>query len=190
MSQGLIDCLTRPRAQTVPPGATWAADNGCFGKGDYPGDVTWLRWLARKAETIADTCRFVVAPDVVCDAAATEARSLPLMPKVRALGLPVAFVAQNGLEKRRVPWDEFDCLFIGGDTDWKLGVAARRLAGEAKDRGKWVHMGRVNSLQRLRTAAGMGCDSVDGTYTAFAPDINLTRLLGWLAEHEEQPSLF
>ena len=30
-------------------------------------------------------------------------------------------------------------------------------------RGKWVHMGRVNSTRRIRYAASIGCDSVDGT---------------------------
>jgi hypothetical protein len=32
-----------------------------------------------------------------------------------------------------------------------------------KERGKHVHMGRVNTLRRLRYAEAIGVDSVDGT---------------------------
>jgi hypothetical protein len=56
-----------------------------------------------------------------------------------------------------------DALFIGASTEWKLGPSAEALVAQAKDRGKWVHMGRVNSHRRIRYAASIGCDSVDGT---------------------------
>lgn len=52
---------------------------------------------------------------------------------------------------------------IGGSTGWKLGPAARALVCEAKRRGQWVRMGRVNSLKRIAYAAEIGCDSIDGT---------------------------
>jgi hypothetical protein len=35
---------------------------------------------------------------------------------------------------------------------------------DARRRGKWVHMGRVNGLRRLRIALDFGVDSVDGTF--------------------------
>jgi hypothetical protein len=34
---------------------------------------------------------------------------------------------------------------------------------EARARGVWVYMGRVNSLRRLAYAAAIGCDWIDGT---------------------------
>jgi hypothetical protein len=73
-----------------------------------------------------------------------------------------------------------DVLFIGGDTEWKLGPVASDLAAQAKRRGKWVHMGRVNSEKRLRYADAIGCDSADGTYLTFGPDVNLPKTLAWL----------
>lgn len=79
-------------------------------------------------------------------------------------------------------------MFVGGDTAWKLGTAAAHLVTEAIARGLWAHMGRVNSLRRLRHAADMGCHSADGTLLAFGPDVRLPQLLGWL--HPAQPSLF
>jgi hypothetical protein len=175
---GWID--TPEQGNHRPAGVTWCADNGVFGKG-YPGDGAYLAWLERNA-TDAGTCLFAVAPDVVGDAAATLARSAPFLPRIRALGYPAALAAQDGLESLDVPWDDFDVLFVGGSTSWKLGTAAARLVREAKERGKWVHMGRVNSRRRLRYASVIGCDSADGTYLAFGPDVNLPRLLGWTAD--------
>jgi hypothetical protein len=173
---GYID--TPAQGNGRPAGVAWAADNGCFGKG-YPGDTEWLAWLERNRDD-ASHCLFATAPDVVADAEATLERSRPFLDQVRQLGYPVALVAQDGLEKLSVPWDEFDVLFIGGSTDWKLGRWAALLTAAARLNGKHVHMGRVNSLRRMRYATSIGCDSVDGTYLVFAPDKNLPRLLGWV----------
>ena len=184
MLDGLLGYIDTPaQGNARPDGVVWCADNGCFGKG-YPGSGAWWEWLERNAPA-ADSCAFATAPDVVGDAAATLALSLPWLPKIRALGYPAALVAQDGLEALPVPWDAFDVLFVGGSTEWKLGRHARRLIREARARGKWVHMGRVNSARRYRYADHIGCDSADGTYLTFGPDVNLPRLLSW-----SSPTLF
>jgi hypothetical protein len=170
--------LTPKQGNRIPDGITWCADNGVFGKG-YPGDDKWWAWLAGLPYD-KSLCHFAVAPDVVGDSAATLARSLPWLPQIRALGLPAAFVAQNGLTVETCPWGEFDVLFIGGDTAWKLGRDARALSAAAKLRGIPVHMGRVNSFRRLVTAALTDCDSADGTFLAFGPDVNLPKVEAWL----------
>jgi len=183
MSRGDLGFITTPAQHNLrPEGAAWCADNGCFGKG-YPGDEQWLAWLAGK-DHLQD-CRFATAPDVVGDAHATYERSLPFLSQIRALGYPAAYVGQDGQEDFDPPWAEFDALFIGGTTEWKLGPAAASLVAQALDRGKWVHMGRVNSRKRLRYAHSIGCHSVDGTYLAFGPSKNLPPLLRWLKELEE-----
>lgn len=185
MAQGEIGMLTTPAEWRSPSNAkVWAADNGCFGA-CYPGDVGWVAWL-RKHAGIAGRCLFATAPDVVGDAAATLARSAPHLAVIRALGYPAALVAQDGLEHLVVPWDDFDALFIGGSTEWKLSREAAGLAVEAKRRGKHLHMGRVNSRRRWSYAEHLGCDSVDGTFLAFGPDVNLRRLRRWT----DQLSLF
>ncbi|MFC9874828.1 hypothetical protein [Nocardia salmonicida] len=192
MIAGRIGYLDTPsQGNKRPPGVTWAADNGCFGKG-YPGDVAWIEWLTANKRD-ATRCLFATAPDVVGDAVATLARSVPFLQTIRELGYPAALVAQNGLEALpapwAIPWDAFDVLFIGGDTAWKLGPHARRLVAEAKRRGKDVHMGRVNSGRRLRYAAWIDCDSVDGTFLTFGPDQNLARLTRWLDDLVDKPAL-
>jgi hypothetical protein len=168
---------------------TWAADNGCFSPSGKPFDEErWWGWLKSNASH-ASTCRFATAPDVVGDAAATLVRSAPWLPRIRQLGYPAAFVAQDGLEILDVPWDTFDVLFLGGSTSWKLSRHAHRLVNRARHRGKMVHMGRVNSYRRLALAAAWGCESADGTYLAYGPEANLPKLLGWLDRINDTPEL-
>ncbi len=168
------------------PGTVWCADNSCFGIG-YPGDDKYIAWLASHAAH-KDDCLFATAPDVVGDAKATLARSRPMLSRIREIGYRAALVGQDGMEHLDVPWDEFDCLFVGGSTEWKLGAGAEILIREAKRRGKWVHIGRVNSRKRYLKFADLA-DSCDGTYLTFGPDVNLPKLLRWL-EDWKRPKLF
>jgi len=208
MTAGLLDCITTPKqGNRLPEGVAFCADNGAFGKG-YPGDAAWWAWVQRLPR---EHCVFVVAPDAPFDALVTLDRSLPWLPLIRELGLRAALVAQNGFEHiPLIPWDEFDVLFLGGTleclpcgyvrpvgdfrtkrcplctrrlVEWKLGGAAAALTAEAKARGKWVHMGRVNSAKRYRYAKFIGCDSADGTYIKRGPDVNLPKALAWQHDH-------
>lgn len=175
---GYIATPTSTHSNQRVDGAMWCADNGCFGK-KY-NEEKWWAWLKNQTQWL-DTCLFATAPDVVGDAAATMKLAEIWLPKIRSLGYPVALVAQDGLEDMSVPWDEFDCLFVGGTTEWKLGESVRELTAEAKRRGKWVHIGRVNSNKRFRYAAfTLQADSCDGTYLIFGPDVNLPKLLSWV----------
>lgn len=154
----------------------WAADNGCFNHPERSVE-DMLEWLKRQHRKDA---WFFPAPDVVGDAVKTIARSLPVLPRIRELGFKAAFVIQNGIENITIPWDDFDCMFIGGDTEFKLGELAQALTIEAKSRGKWVHMGRVNSYKRLKLANDWGCDSADGTYLRFTGAPGVKNIVRWL----------
>lgn len=181
MRNGLVGMMCTPaQGNRLEPGVTWAADNGCFGKG-YPGDEAWMKWLHRMSANV-EHCLFATAPDVIGDAAATLKRSAPWLPLIRALGYPAALVAQDGLEHLDVPWGAFDVLFIGGSTEWKLSAAARALVAEAKARGKKVHMGRVNSRRRWSYAEYLGCDWCDGTFMVFDRENGLERMTRWSAQ--------
>lgn len=188
MRAGRLGWMNTPRqGNRLPHGVTWAADNGRYGKG-WPGTDRWLRWLAEHQDR-ADTCLFAVSPDVPMDAAATLKESTPWLERIRDLGYPAAFAAQDGAEGTCLPWDEFDVLFLAGSTEWKLGQAARGLTDEALARDKQVHMGRVNSARRYSYARSIGCQSADGTFLAFAPDTNLARCLRWASEAQSPPLL-
>lgn len=184
MSAGRIACMTTPaQGNLVPPGARWAADNGKFGKG-WPGADAWFEWLTDRVDRYgADLCLFATAPDVVGDATATLAEASPWLPRVRSLGIPVAFVAQNGCSASGlIPWGDFDVLFLGGDDEFKIGFEGGAVARLARLRGVPVHMGRVNSRKRLRLAMEWDCATADGTYLAFGPAKNLERITRWLDE--------
>lgn len=187
MQAGMIGYIDTPAQGNVrPAGVAWVADNGCYS--DRFDEAKWWRFLVSNTHAAA-SCAFATAPDVVGDAAATLARSTPWLAKIRALGYPVAFVAQNGFAETDVPWRDFDVLFIGGDDVFKLGPEGRAAVREAKARGMWVHMGRVNSEKRWRYADALGVDSVDGTYLRFGPDVNLPKLLAW-TRNNDQGALF
>jgi hypothetical protein len=193
MESGIIGMIDQPNQNKVTGveaghavGTLWCADNGCFS--DKWDKAKWWRFLVDNAHR-ADTCLFAVAPDVVGDAWRTGIRALPYIEPMRALGYRVAWVAQDGQQNHPLPWLGIDALFIGGTTDWKLGPHARALVAEAKRRGKWVHMGRVNSQRRFEYARAIGCDSADGTYLTFGPDTNLPKLLAW-TRLNNQPGLW
>lgn len=146
----------------------WAADVvGIGNNGDVDTALSKLDGLSR------DRCLFVVSPDAYPDAEASLARGLKYAPLIREMGYPVAVVAQDGAERLSWPWDELDCLFIGGKKadpswrEWKVSDAAASLVAEARAHGKWVHMGRVSSLARMRRARSMGCHSADGTFLKY-----------------------
>lgn len=183
MRAGLLGQMVTPfSGNRLEPGTSWGLDNGCFS-----GAWTEKRWL-HTLERYADVpgCLFAVVPDVVANAAATDELWDRWAPVVRDHGYRPAYVLQNGCEQ--VPADAA-AVFTGGDTAWKLGDEARDLVRTAQDRSLWCHMGRVNSLRRLRVAAQDGYASADGTYLAYGPDQNLPRLLSFLrlAGH---PTLF
>lgn len=165
-------------------GLPWGADNGCFRGFDrllFRGFLNRLRGARR--------LRWIVCPDAVGDARATLSLWEEWYAEVRSAG-PVAFVAQDGQETLRLPWRDIECLFLGGTTAWKLSRAAADLAQEARRQGKWLHMGRVNTLKRLRYAWDLGCASVDGScYSRFA-DKFLLWSLRYLRRLEAQPQLW
>lgn len=156
--------LTTPRARNdlaadiLPSGLPWAIDNGCFVGLDRRAFLALLERAQGQPRLL-----WVAAPDVVADAVGTLARWDEWGWKIKEMGYPVAFVAQDGCERVGIPWDDLDAVFLGGSTEWKLGRAAAAVAAAAKELRKPVHMGRVNSQRRLEIAYRMGCDTVDGS---------------------------
>ena len=189
LNSNLIGYLRAPGGgRALQPSWTWAADNGCFGKG-WPGIDKWLDWLRSYTDEERSRCLFATAPDVVGDHSATVARSAPLIPVIRSLGYKAAFVAQDGMTADGSDWD-FDVLFIGGSTAWKLGSNAKSVIAESIRRGIPVHVGRINSQKRLIAFAALGCSSADGTFLAYGPETNLPKLLSWITHLDTHPPLF
>jgi hypothetical protein len=155
----------------------WAADDDAFSKWDEGRSCDMLDRIKGRTG-----CLFVTAPDVVGDARKTLDLFYEWVTPLQVIGQPIALVAQDGLKNHDVPWALIDSLFIGGTTEWKLGMDARLLMLDAKNRGKWVHMGRVNSYERGRYARWLGCDSIDGTQFSWFRDTKLPAYLNALKQ--------
>jgi hypothetical protein len=150
--------LLTPLTRYADGGGEYAIDNGAF-SGFNASAFDSL--LSRQSASI-DRCLFVAVPDVVGNAVQTLAiwqhrrRFVPG-------GWPLAFVAQNGAESMRLPWDEFAALFIGGRDPWKESRGVEELIATAKILGKHVHVGRVNTPRRFKRFADLGADTCDGS---------------------------
>ncbi|HXJ30391.1 MAG TPA: hypothetical protein VNG35_07110 [Gemmatimonadales bacterium] len=161
-------------------GVYWAVDNEAFSSKFSP--ERWEAWLRAVPRATRLTCLFVVAPDVLHrddngnvygDPEATYALSPRYFPLLRSLAYRVAYVSQDGATRDLVPWDEIDCLFVGGSDAWKLSDASVTLIREAQERGLWTHMGRCQAREsiggRIGAAHALGIDSGDGTVLARDP---------------------
>jgi hypothetical protein len=193
---GYVGRLVSPRAGNLArPGERWAADNDRLKAWD---EGRFLKMLRRLESWDRSLCLFVAAPDFVTmtpngpvgDARKTLDLFEDWRGEIVGRGFPVALVGQDGAEGLDLDWRAIDALFLGGSTAWKLSAAAEGLAREAKRRGKWVHMGRVNSQKRLRHAYEAGCDSVDGTGYSMFPDKYLKREIPYLARLHRYGILF
>jgi hypothetical protein len=104
--------------------------------------------------------------------------------------LPLAFVLQDGSEEPgMIPWDAagLTAVFVGGSDEFKLGPEAARLIREARRRGLYAHMGRVNSAKRIQYAKSIGCTSIDGTGWTTWRRANLPRGLHAAEHARERP---
>jgi hypothetical protein len=162
----------------------WACDNDAFTGFDAN---QFRRALDAYADNV-DTCRFIVCPDVICDAQATTRQFYAWYFEIKRYGYPIAYVLQNGVTLDMIPWAWVDCLFIGGDDKFKFSQVIRDIANEAKARHIWLHMGRVSSQYRIIYSKSIGCDSYDGTHYIFEP-ANLKKHLPFLKTKQHRMEL-
>jgi len=162
----------------------WACDNGCFAGFDEVAFVKMVRSVQGKPNLL-----FVTMPDVIGNAKETLESFKVWYPVFeRYYNVPLSYVLQDDVSVNEIPWDSVKCVFMGGSTEWKIGKAAAEIVQVAKSKGKWVHMGRVNSFKRIRYAYTIGCDSFDGSQFSMFPDTYIPKALEWL--DNEQTGIF
>lgn len=196
--QHMVGDFISPRAwQLLGKTPVWAADNDAFS--GFNSD----RYLRMLDSILAGMIRrrgkfppaFVTVPDVVCDHWRTMDLYQDWHREVGGRGLARCLVLQNGIEEvidrhgwNAIPWEDVEALFIGGDTPFKFCEQVRFIVGAAKSEGKWVHMGRVNSVKRMRYAIEIGCDSCDGSGMARFPNAVLFPMLRALHDYGFDPA--
>lgn len=169
----------------------WACDNAAFSNPD--DDKFWRLCIDASSTDRYHPPMWVAVPDVV----GNHSETLRLFgwwceywrQEYGCIPFPLAFVLQDGCNAAEVPWDEIEAVFVGGSTRFKLRES-EALVRAAKDRGKRVHIGRVNTLRRLRFAYDLGADTVDGTAFSMFPDTYIERGLKFLQRLGQAPTLF
>ena len=128
---------------------------------------------------------FVCLPDIVGDAL----RTLELFDafKTMTADLPRALVLQDGIANHRIPWTELSAVFVGGSDAFKISPECINAVKTAKMLGKWVHVGRVNTPDRLANWLDIG-DSLDGSGISKY-DHMLERVLAMMKESPKQEML-
>lgn len=179
--------LTQPRcgndiAEIANCGMSWGGDNNALQGVDPDGLLDM--WDAIAAQDLTHF-KFAAAPDAVMmtpdgprgDWQGTLWLWRCWKPALLRRKLPAAIVAQDGATIASVPWDEIQALFIGGSTAWKLSLSAALLIRAAAARGKWVHVGRINSMQRLAHFDQLPVDSFDGGQFSMFPETYIPKYL-------------
>lgn len=186
--------ITPDNGNAVGGLAGWdcGADNSALGAGGVNPDKLLRLWDAL-ASALPAGLRFVTAPDAVMqtpdgprgDWQGTLWLWRCWLPAIQARGLPAAIVLQDGATVDSVPWADCAAVFVGGSTAWKLSRSAELLIRAARARGKHTHVGRVNTMRRLRHFDRLPVDSFDGTQFSMFPDTYIPRYLARLEHRQE-----
>jgi hypothetical protein len=161
----------RPHAFQYP----YAMDNAAFSRFNERQFFKMLDFATEYA-----TPMFVTCPDVVGCHDRTIALWQHYYPLIKRYGYPIAFVAQDGCVPDAIP-RAADWVFVGGNDPWKMDNIHRFVG-----KGRPVHVGRVNSIARLKYCESIGVASVDGTGWMRAKDRKFYDLLEWFSGEETQ----
>lgn len=135
--------------------------------------------FVRLVEQYAPCARFVVAPDIVAGGMDSLRRSEAWLPRLDAARI-VLVPVQDGMEPRdvRSMLSNRVGIFMGGSTEWKWQRLAD-FAQLAREIGCYLHVGRVNTVRRIRYCTAVGAHSFDGTsatmYAVTLPKLDAAR---------------
>ena len=177
--------LLSPATSLKHYGIRYALDNGAWSAfiAGVPFQVEPFEQAVSKIGAGAD---FVVAPDIVAGGMTSLAMSLDWLPRLLAVAPVVLIAVQDGMTPADIAPHLSDRvgIFVGGTTEWKeetmavWGALARR-------HGAICHVGRVNTIRRIRLCAAAGATSFDGSsvsrFAKTLPPLDLAR---------HQPDLF
>jgi len=147
----------------------WALDNGAWGAFQR-GEAFDVAAFERHVSDHGDGAEFVVVPDIVAGGLASLAMSLDWLPRLAGVAHRRLLAVQDGMSAADIAphLNPTVGVFVGGSTEWKL--ATMRAWGQlARRHGAYLHVGRVNTIRRIRLCQDAGADSFDGTSaTRFA----------------------
>lgn len=142
----------------------WVMDNGSYSNFDE------RKFVRMATDAMFDrSCKWIALPDRVGNHNLTVKLFNEWTTRLERHWIPCrehfkkwAFVIQDGATIDTIPWERIVAVFLGGTTKFKLSSEAYEILKEAKAKGKWVHVGRVNTEGRISYFYGIA-DSIDGS---------------------------
>lgn len=153
-------------ARSQSPPMRYALDNGAWGA--FVNETPWdAQEFLDLLQEHGDQCDFAVVPDIVEGGAASLQRSVRWLPMVLERAHRALIPVQDGMSAREIGplLNERVGVFVGGSTEFKESTL-RMWAELARSRSAWCHIGRVNSVRRIKRCTTAQVDSIDGTSAA------------------------
>jgi len=149
-------------------------DNGAFScwKNKVPFDDTaFLKTLEFVASIEEAPPTFVVVPDKVAEGLKSLDFSLCWLERLKREfpNFRYALALQDGMKPKHIEpvVHQFDWLFVGGTTEWKIRWGEFWVKF-AHSHNKKCHIGRVGTARRVRWARRIGADSIDSALPLFS----------------------
>lgn len=171
--------LLSPVGDLRTKGFSYGLDNGAWSyhQQNAPFDCTAFE---RACELVGRGADWIVVPDIVMGGIESLELSRSWLQRLREYGTRLLIPVQDGMQDEHLAplLSPMVGVFVGGSTDFKEQTMARwtRLAHAF---GGYCHVGRVNTLRRIRICAAAGADSFDGTsatrYAVTLPKLDACR---------------
>ena len=182
-----VGLLMQPPGERRPTNP-YACDNGVYAqfvKGvEWNVDMhnLWVSMIVNINDKLPP--EWVLLPDAVGNWPRTVELAKAYTPFVKLYGYKTAIALQDGCDFDEVLQFNPDWVFVGGTTEWKEQII-HSACEFFHARGIKVHVGRVNTVRRVKLCMSAGVDSVDGTTLNAFRDATLDRI----ANAIKQPSL-
>lgn len=164
-------------------GFRYAIDNGAWTAHTQAKPFDERAFVA-VVEKLGGGADWIALPDIVCGGLSSLEMSKWWLSWVSRFA-PVLYPVQDGMgpeDVRHLLHPEAG-IFVGGSTEWKLDTLST-WAALAREVGCWLHVGRVNTVRRIRRCIDVGATSFDGTavtkYAVELPKLQRARTMGAL----------
>lgn len=167
----------------------WALDNGAW-SAYQQGKPFDEDAFSRALDKVGEGAQWVVLPDIVAGGKASLDLSLKWLDRLQGFPERLLIAVQDGIEPEDVRHllGPMVGIFLGGTTPYK--VSTMESWGQlARLRNCYFHVGRVNSLRRIRACGEAGAHSFDGTSIISFPD-SIYRLNKGVEDSQRQQGLF
>jgi len=163
-------------------GFQYALDNGAWSchQQQVSFDNAAFEKMVKRFGSGAD---WIAAPDIVEGGLASLEMSKDWLPFLRSTGTRILIPVQDGmaLDDLAPLVSNEVWIFVGGSTHFKESTCATwaRLCDQT---GAWCHVGRVNTVRRIRICSAAGAHSIDGTsasrFSVTVPRLDCARRIG------------